>query len=275
MIRVKKIILAMMCTIIMAIGSICSAAAFTDKIATDMNGNNVIRVIGIGVAPQGSQFSATQKKMMARQAAIVHGYGELAAAVKGVHVNAEDTVENFVLKNSTVSTKVSAVINGAKVVEERQEEDGYIVVMEIPMYGNNSVASAVIPEVTPQAPPATAPVPKTQVTPTGGYTGVVIDCRSLDVAPAICPCVYSEDGRRIYGYQISDSKTLIEKGAANYVKDMSLAYRRAGNNPIVVKAIRVENNRINPIISDDDADRILAENGYLHFLESGNVTILR
>lgn len=271
----KNTILALICTLVMVFGAVCSAASFTDKIDTDLNGNNVIRVIGMGARPQGSQYSSIQKKMMARQAAITHGYGELAKAIKGVHVDAETTVENFILKSDVVSTRVSAVIQGAKVIEEREDGDGYIVVMEIPMYGSGSVASAVIPEYTPQPAPAVTPQPVSPVNAKGGYTGIVIDCRSLDVAPAMCPSVYSEDGRRIYGYQINDSKTLVEKGAANYIKDAVWAYRRAGSNPLFVKALRVENNRINPVISNGDADIILAENGVSHFLDQGAVTILR
>ncbi len=271
----KKLIMALMCTFMMLFGSICSASSFADKIDTDLNGNNVIRVIGMGARPQGSQYSSIQKKMMARQAAITHGYGELAKAIKGVHVDAETTVENFILKSDVVSTRVSAVIQGAKVIEEREDGDGYIVVMEVPMYGSGSVASAVLPEYTPQPAPATIPQQVNPVTAKGGYTGLVIDCRSLDVAPAMCPSVYSEDGRRIYGYQINDSKTLIEKGAANYIKDAAWAYRRAGSNPLIVKATRVENFRINPIVSNADADIILAENAVSHFLDQGAVTILR
>ena len=271
----KNTILALICTLVMVFGAVCSAASFTDKIDTDLNGNNVIRVIGMGARPQGSQYSSIQKKMMARQAAITHGYGELAKAIKGVHVDAETTVENFILKSDVVSTRVSAVIQGAKVIEEREDVDGYIVVMEIPMYGSGSVASAIIPEYTPQPAPAVTPQPVSPVNAKGGYTGIVIDCRSLDVAPAMCPSVYSEDGRRIYGYQINDSKTLVEKGAANYIKDAAWAYRRAGSNPLFVKALRVENNRINPVISNGDADIILAENGVSHFLDEGAVSILR
>ena len=271
----KNNILALICTLVMVFGAVCSAASFTDKIDTDLNGNNVIRVIGMGARPQGSQYSSIQKKMMARQAAITHGYGELAKAIKGVHVDAETTVENFILKSDVVSTRVSAVIQGAKVIEEREDVDGYIVVMEIPMYGSGSVASAVMPEYTLQPAPAVTPQPVNPVNAKGGYTGIVIDCRSLDVAPAMCPSVYSEDGRRIYGYQINDSKTLVEKGAANYIKDAAWAYRRAGSNPLFVKALRVENNRINPVISNGDADIILAENGVSHFLDQGAVTILR
>lgn len=273
----KKIIISAMCLMMMLFGAVCSAASFSDMVDTDMNGNNVIRVIGTGVAPQGSQFSAPQKKMMARQAAITHGYGELAAAIKGLHVDAENTVENFVLTNSRVTTKVSALVRGAKVVEEKEQDGAYIVVLEIPMYGSGSVAEAVIPEITspvPQA-PAVAPQPTQQVYGRGGYTGLVIDCRGFDVSPAMCPLVKSTNGRTIYGYQITDSATLINGGTANYIHSDTAVNRRAGSNPLVIRALSVENHSVNPVVSDADADLIIAENGLAHFLERGAVTILR
>jgi hypothetical protein len=67
---------------------------------------------------------------------------------------------------------------------------------------------------------------------------------------------------------------VIEKGMAAYAWDMSGA-TRAGSNPLIVRAISVENHGGTPVLSTADANRVLIENGATHFLDKTNVVFLR
>ena len=82
----------------------------------------VIRVTGSGVAPESG--SAAQKKLMAKRAAQVDAYRNLAEQIKGVRIDAETTVENFMTKDDTIQTNVNTFIRGAKVVGVRYLSDG-------------------------------------------------------------------------------------------------------------------------------------------------------
>jgi hypothetical protein len=82
----------------------------------------VIRVTGSGVAPESG--SVAQKKLMAKRAAQVDAYRNLAEQIKGVRIDAETTVENFMTKDDVIRTNVNTFIRGAKVVGVRYLSDG-------------------------------------------------------------------------------------------------------------------------------------------------------
>jgi hypothetical protein len=102
--------------------AIAPASAPTPAPATPEWATQVINVIGSGVAPESG--SMAQKKLMAKRAAQVDGYRQLAEQLKGVKINAETTVENFVTTSDVIRTNVDTFIHGAKVVGVRYLEDG-------------------------------------------------------------------------------------------------------------------------------------------------------
>jgi hypothetical protein len=106
-----------------------------------------------------------------------------------------------------------------------------------------------------------------------GYTGLVVDCRELDLSPVMSPVIYDENMRPIYGYDNLDYQKVISLGMADYEKDAA-NFRRAGGNPLVVKAIALDGHGANPVISEADANYVLAENAKAHFLDNLAVVFL-
>ena len=100
----------------------------------------------------------------------------------------------------------------------------------------------------------------------GGYTGLIVDCRGLGLKPVMSPVIKNANGEPIYGYKNLDSATVIANGMASYTTDLSKA-SRAGSNPLVVKAVGLDNHNGNPILSVADANRVLIENGASGFLD--------
>lgn len=82
----------------------------------------IYRVTGMGAPPAG--MPAARAKAMACRAAQVDAYRQLAEIVKGVQVDAQTTVENFVVQSDEIRTKVDATIQGAAVVGKREMPDG-------------------------------------------------------------------------------------------------------------------------------------------------------
>jgi hypothetical protein len=264
---------------------------------------NVIRATGGGVAPAGARTLA-QARMMARRAAITDAYRQLAEYVGGVNVDSETTVDMAAVQSDVIKTRVQATIRGARIVSEGQTGDGgYEVTMEVPLFGVSSLASAVIdrpatiesfPEQTPDVLPSVVepyseggwatPAPRTSTGSSaapapdgkaiGTFTGLIVDCRGLGLKPVMSPVIKNANGRPIYGYKNLDYDKVIEKGMAAYAWDMSGA-ARAGRNPLIVRALDVENHGGTPVLSVADANRVLIENGATHFLDDTNVVFLR
>ena len=122
-------------------------------------GRGMVTGTGMGMAPP-TAINLTQAQLLARRAAVVDGYRQLAEAIQGVRVDAESTVENMMLQSDVIKTKVSACIKGAQVIEERMLPNGMCEVrMAVSMYGvSNPLAGAVMPRPQRVVPfPAMAP----------------------------------------------------------------------------------------------------------------------
>ena len=140
--RLFRLVTALVATFTMFFFSTASAFA-----AEGVNWEeSTIVVKGMGLTPLNAKNPA-QARMLARRAAIVDGYRLLAELIKGVNVDAETTVENLAVRNDTVRTKVNACIQGAGIISENDNPEGYEVTMQINMFGDtNPLAAAVIPK---------------------------------------------------------------------------------------------------------------------------------
>ena len=229
-----------------------------------------IEVVGVGL----NGFGANRQ--LAKRAAVVDAYRNLAEATQGVQVDADTTVEKLTLQNDTIRTHVSALIRGARIVSEGLNGDGsYYVKMRMPLFGNEGLAGAVLPGVTSSSPatfPAAGEAYQGKIT--GAYTGLVIDARGLGLEPTYAPVVYDENGRGIYGIKNIDGDYAISHGMVEYAheQDLTTGNTRAGLNPLVVKAVKAKLGangvtKVSAVISASDADQILKENeraGFLH-----------
>lgn len=287
-------------TIIFAVAAILTLIVSTtfaaEKSKVDWN-NNYITVTGYG-APPAHSVNVSQARMMARRAAVVDAYRQMAEIINGVQIDGETTVHDMTVESDVVKTKVSGLVRSARVTEERQVSDGYEVTMTVPIFGvTNSVAANVLPE---NKKKESFPEPSTTVVKTtaplegpstgssaaeprgaadfkiqkeGTYTGLVIDCRGLGLKPAMSPVIKNANLESIYGYKNLDYDYVVSHGMAGYVHDMSQA-TRAGSHPLVLKAEKVIGLGVNPVLSMNDADKVLLENQATHFLDKTNVVFL-
>lgn len=138
--------LFMACLMAMTFMVVSAASAFAAGTGMDWSGDSKITVQGTGVAPTYA-VNAVQARMLARRAAVVDAYRQLAEMVKGVNVDSETTVENMMVTSDVTKTKVTALIQGARVVSEQAiDGGGYAVTMEMSVFGaSNSLATAVLP----------------------------------------------------------------------------------------------------------------------------------
>ena len=294
----------------------------------------VVKATGYG-APPAQADSPVQAKLMARGAAMADALRMLAMTVSAVQVTATTRVKNYLVKNDEVETHISALLQSPQVVSDTTQPDGTaVIVVALPMYGKDSIAAAVLPEVLPpanasnptyaMAPPiaravvvggggfgagadadgnfAGPPTPATRIEPapvasvdtlpwkergrepgltpfsdSGPFTSVIVDCRGLNIEAIMSPKLMDTTGREVYGTVHVSPDYAIETGIVGYPRSMrdALHTARAGGHPLIVRGLRAADpHRFNPIISLEDADRILAANNRDHFLEQTRVVFL-
>lgn len=272
--KIKFSFLGLLAAVLVLFSGLSAEAA----LGTDWR-SQTITVTGSGVVPPGTY--GAQARIMAKRAAQADAYRQLAEVVKGVQVDANTTVEMAMVSSDTINLSVSAVIRGAKIVSENFTTDGaYEVTMQLPIFGvSGGLAEAVLERPQYVEP---FPEPETQridtnvninVTVSGGYTGLIIDCRGFRVQPVMSPVIKNAKGQKIYGHKNLDYDKVIEYGMASYASSISEAFR-AGNNPLIIKAVDVEDFNSNPVVSMEDARRILSENKAAGFLENTAVVFL-
>lgn len=261
-----------------------AATAFAEG-TIDWN-KGVIRATGIGAGK--SEYKKKNPgvyRAQAKRAAMMDAQRNLAETVKGVRVTSDSSMEDMILQYDRVRTRVETIISGMNEVSSQYYEDGtYEVVLEMPIFGaqNSLSEAAFIPVKDEPKVPFEKPTDVTIINqPTivnNNYTGLVIDCRGLGgVNPVMSPVIKNANGTKIYGHQNLDYDKIIVNGMASYASDAydQVSRSRAGNNPLVIKAVKLSDLNANPVVSVADADRILAANQHDKFLDNCAVVFVR
>ncbi len=99
---------------------------------------------GIG-APPALPVNAAQARAMAERAAFVVALRNLLEIVKGVRVDSESVVDNFMVKSDVIRTRVDGIVKGARVVKTSYLPDGSVeVLVTMPIKG--ALMDALVPE---------------------------------------------------------------------------------------------------------------------------------
>lgn len=296
--KFTKKLTAMLATAALAVTAFASTVfAAPDQGEVDWD-KGVVRAVGTGIS---TRANVGQARAMARRAAIVDAQRNLAEQVAGVQVTAETTMRDLEIENDLVRTRVEAIIKGMRMVGEPvwYEDGSCEVTLEMPLFGaGESLASAAfIPfqnemkEPFPQPSGKTEPsMPTSYSAPTvtntnpdmavagmsygQKHTGLIINCTGLGLNPVMSPVIKNDSGQPIYGYRNLDYDKVIAYGMADYTRDIN-EQTRAGNNPLVVMAVSVENHNAYPVVTISDADSILIANQHDGFLDNCAVVFVR
>ena len=234
--------------------------------AASVNNEGYIEVEGVVYYKEGMNPNAM------RRISIMDAYRYLAEEVDNLYVTAESTVKDMRDLDEVINTKVETVLRGAKVTSVTRESDGsFHAIVRLPIYGSSqSLASAVLKE---DVAIEDFPKPKfINIRSEIKYTGLIIDCRGLNLSTGITPAIKSVGGEVVYAYKNIGYQSAVSKGIVEYTDNMTSP--RAGDTPLVIKAVKISS-ACDVVVSDEDADKILAANQVTNILSNCAVVLVR
>ena len=239
--------------------------------------DQLIRSTGIG-APNPKMPLAAQRAG-ALEAAKRVALRNLLETVKGMSINSETTVENAMIASDVINTQVSGIVRNFKVVDTRYMSTGDIEVdIEIPLSG--ILSDALLPQQQggPMMPGQNFPIdPSFLPQQVGVFTGLIIDARGTGLRPAMAPKILDEQGNEVYGSGYVSREYAVQIGVVGYEKDINRARtnERVTNNPMIIKGLKASGtNRADVVISNSDAQRVLAAAKNMNFMEQCKVMMV-
>lgn len=272
----------------------------------------LVTAVGIGAPPDHAANKA-QARAMAERAAFSVAIRNLLEVVKGIQVDSATLVENMIVSNDLVKTRVTGLVKGAQPLKKEVQPDGAVEVtvgvsltgelVDIVIakdFGRKAAAfpakPAPMPKL-PEAPPAPpvpaakpvvpqpAPSPSQPAKPSvpqsiasaDSYTGLLVDARGLGLRPALAPRLLDEQGKELYASEVLDRNQAVQSGVAGYAKDLVAGSRqpRVTDNPLVVKAVRATGTKATDIVLGDDSVKAIQQSEpSAHFLQQGRVVVI-
>lgn len=241
----------------------------------------VATATGVGIPPRNA-VNALQSKEMTRAAAWSVALRNLLEVVKGIQVDSRTTVQNYVTTSTEVQTRVEGLVQGAKLVQERELPTGeFETTVQMKMAGQ--LSESVLPKGT----KITSPSPRYQQVPSPAkpkipYTGLLIDARGTGARAALAPRIVTQEDE-IYGPDRVDKKFISGPSVAEpgriawYFTDeaKARAHYKVTANPLIVKALRATGeNNTDLVIEETKAEYIEALPEHRAFLNQAKVLIL-
>jgi hypothetical protein len=198
--------------------------------------------------------------------------------VKGMAINSETTVENAMIESDIINTQVSGIVRNFKVVNTRYMSTGDVEVdVEIPLSG--VLFDALLPQQVggPMMPGQNFPIDPSFLPQGGVFTGLIIDARGTKLRPAMSPRIIDEQGNEVYGSGYVSRDYAVQIGVVGYEKDLNRARgdERVKDNPMMVKGLKASGtNKTDIVISNPDAQRVLAAAKNMNFMEQCKVMII-
>jgi hypothetical protein len=162
--RLLLVLLFVLCMTEISIAQAMNSADAVETVGQGMINwtSGEVYATGIG-APPPNAANAAQARAMAERAATVVAYRNLLEIVKGVRVDSETVVENFMTKSDIIRTKVDGIIRGAMPVKKQYLSDGSVEVT-VAMRMKGEFLNAVVPETFGGTlpPPPLRPAPSVQ-----------------------------------------------------------------------------------------------------------------
>jgi hypothetical protein len=207
-------------------------------------------------------------RLGAERVAKMDALRNILETLKGVRINAEITVENEMVTNSKMRTKVQGVARRFKVLKTKYYSDGGVDLI-VQMSLDGQLASTLV-----ESGGKAADLPQKG---DAKHSGLIINAKGLKMMPALAPKILDESGKVIYSADFLAKQNLEERGVAAYFKAMDAAKKskRVGANPLVLKALKLSKGaKTDVVLSNADAEKLKDPDTNLKYLAEGRVILV-
>lgn len=246
---------------------------------------------GEGAMPTAQeQPNRAKAYLQAKGYAQAQAVANLIQAARGTSITYVGNGRDYVM-DERINQEISGMLDSVTVVSERRVQIGKDTVVQV-------TVRAPIPERWQETPAAkrvnaaaagpawsvasTAPTIPTPATfrraKEAPYTSVIIDTLGMGVVRSMSPKILRSDGSEVWGTVKVSYDFIADYGIVAYARTLGEAYAnpRAGSNPLVLRAVRrgASAFKCDVVLSDEDADYLLAENARAGFLKAFRVIFL-
>ena len=207
-------------------------------------------------------------RLGAERVAKLDALRNILETLKGVRINSEVTVENEMVTNSKMRTKVQGVARRFKVLKTKYYSDGGVDLI-VQMSLDGQLASTLV-----ESGSKAADLPQKG---DAKHSGLIINAKGLKMMPALAPKILDESGKVIYSSEFLAKENLEKRGVTSYFKAMDAAKKskRVGANPLVVKALKVAKGaKTDVVLSNADAEKLKDPESNLKYLAEGRVILV-
>ena len=262
----RKLLVAGVVTLIIATACVAQVSTmFHISVVTPSGAEGVLdwtqgwmQAKGFAVPPQNARTEA-QGKLLARRGAIIDAQRSLVEMLEGVNLVGSSTLLNYepndVVRTNVLTTSLltfAQIVPGSEkwVIEEGKDwTEGYYELML--QYNLSGLVLTTLPYVLPATTAGSLPSSPSTVP---EYTGLVIDARGLSITPATFIGLYGMNGNA-YAETVAPlyvpSASYVLSGTGESV-EISRDDPRVGNNPLVIRALAVNEQGTGLIIGSEE-----------------------
>lgn len=280
-----------LCILTLTLLAICAVSAATKAAPSTPSEPGMIRATGQGAMPSAAEEpNRARAYLKAKSYARMDAIANLVQAARGTTINYRSSGRGYASEEE-VSQEIDGGLDSVHIVSERKLQEGKDTIVEVtvesplpasagfeasgPASKSTSVqvASAAIDPSwiasagASAALPAAAPIARTKEAP---YTSVIVNAVGFDVKRSMAPKILRPDGSEVWGTVKLDYDFVEDHGIVAYSRSVPEAFgnARAGNNPLIIRALARGSSpyKGDVVISDEDADYLLAENKKSGFL---------
>jgi len=262
--------------------------------------NLVYIATGDGAMPSPQEEpNRARAKLKAKKYAEMAAIANLLMAIDGTTIDYEATGKDF-MADATIKQKIDGYVKNVQISKDWKEnvEGSTIVVVEVraPMFKNNGPGQIFLREAPPEEPSTTVETsvkvvlkpdkvvkmtnlvvkPSLEEKP---YTGCIIDASGYKLERCMSPRIRKQDGSEVWGTVHVSPDMVLDRGIVSYATSLAGAKSnpRAGSRPLILRATGRAGGRFfsDPVLSDDDASLLLAEDAKSGFLDKFNVVFVK
>src|SRR5574344_76222 len=198
-----------------------------------------------------------------------------------LNVDSSSQLGDFVLDETLTLEQITRIILGGKTSAEVFKDDGSVLSTTNTIALTN-VSSILVKQKYPYTP--AEPVDSIESRP---YSGIIIDARGelpvqgeyikSRVSPCFFPCIWNENMDLVYERDMMEAAEAEKNGIIMYgCSGEESAYAgRVGTDPLYIRAVKTYGRyRTDPVISNDDAPRILTVKENRDLLRQGKVAVI-